>query len=65
MGPLIFVVGLLFALPSWASQSTVVTGSFESRASAEEQLRQVTVFYQKFIVNQSKSSRAKIRQSQG
>jgi len=59
IGPLIFVVGLLFALPSWASQSTVVTGSFESRASAEEQLRQVTVFYQKFIVNQSKSSRPK------
>ena len=51
------VVGLLLGSPGFASPAIVVTGSFESRTGAEEQLAQVAVFFQNFVGNQSASSR--------
>ena len=51
------VVGLLLGSPSFASPAIVVTGSFESRTGAEEQLAQVAVFFQNFVGNQSVLSR--------
>ena len=51
------VVGLLLGSPGFASPAIVVTGSFESRTGAEEQLAQVAVFFQNFVGNQSASSK--------
>ena len=58
MQALTFILALLLAAPAFANDFMVVTGSFKSKANAEEQLTQLTAFFNRSMANQSASSRS-------
>ena len=60
MQALTFALGILLAVSALAFDDIVVTGSFTSKAKAEEQLARVKVFYKQAIANQSSSDRAEL-----
>lgn len=57
MQALTFILAFLLAAPTLANDFMVVTGSFKSKANAEEQLTQVSAFFNRSMANQSASGR--------